>query len=208
MKNYEKNRRKLKNYLIRRDIQIKFMCINLLFIFLITFVILFAILFPLISLMYYSDNIAVQYQAAQSFVVIFKELPIALGLVLILFIMQQIFTSHQFCGPLVNFAHTFKKITEGDFTRKVYLRQYDLLQEEEQSINEMVDALSLSIGKIKEDHHTLLSGLNEITIVTTGTDEQQKSKMALETAVKQAQLINERLSVFKLSDQNEENPAD
>ncbi len=208
MENYEKNRRKLANYLIRRDIQLKFMCINLLFIFLITFVTLSVILFPLVSLMYYSDNIAVQFQAAKSFVVIFKDLPIALGLVLILFILQQILTTHQFCGPLVNFAHTFKKIAEGDLTRKVYLRRYDLLKEEKQYINEMVDALSLSIGNIKEDHHTLLSALNEITIVTTGADEQQKSKMALETAVKQAQLINERLSVFKLPDQNEENPAD
>lgn len=208
MENHGKDRRKLKNYLIRRDVQLKFMCINLLFMFLITFVTIFVILFPLVSLMYYSDNVELQYQAAKSFVVIFKDLPIALGLVLILFIMQQILTTHQLCGPLVNFAHTFERIAKGDLTRKVYLRRYDLLKEEKQYINEMVDALSLSIGNIKEDHHTLLSALNEIAIVTTGADEQEKSKMALETAVKQAQLIKERLSVFKLPDQNEVNPVD
>ena len=202
-----KDRRKLKNYLIRKDIQLKFICINLLFMFLITFVTIFVILFPLIALMYQTDNLETQYQAAKSFVVIFKDLPIALGLVLILFLMQQLLTTHQLCGPLANFAETFEKIAEGDLTRKVKLRRYDLLNEEKQHINEMIDSLARTIGSIKEEHHKLLSVLNEVKIETTGSGEQQKSREALKAAVKQAQIVNERLSVFKLSNPDEEKPT-
>jgi len=207
MNSFLKDRRKLKNYLIRKDIQLKFICINLLFMFLITFVTIFVILFPLIALMYQTDNLETQYQAAKSFVVIFKDLPIALGLVFILFLMQQLLTTHQLCGPLVNFAETFEKIAEGDLTRKVKLRRYDLLNEEKQHINEMIDTLTRTIGSIKEEHHKLLSVLNEVKIETTGSGEQQKSREALKAAVKQAQIVNEHLSAFKLSNPDEEKPT-
>jgi len=202
-----KDRRKLKNYLIRKDIQLKFICINLLFMFLITFVTIFVILFPLIALMYQTDNLETQYQAAKSFVVIFKDLPIALGLVLILFLMQQLLTTHQLCGPLANFAETFEKIAEGDLTRKVNLRRYDFLNKEKQHINKLIDSLTRTIGSIKEEHHKLLSVLNEVKIETTGSGEQQKSREALKAAVKQAQIVNERLSAFKLSNPDEEKPT-
>jgi len=202
-----KDRRKLKNYLIRKDIQLKFICINLLFMFLITFVTIFVILFPLIALMYQTDNLETQYQAAKSFVVIFKDLPIALGLVLILFLMQQLLTTHQLCGPLANFAETFEKIAEGDLTRKVNLRRYDFLNKEKQHINKLIDSLTCTIGSVKEEHHKLLSVLNEVKIETTGSGEQQKSREALKAAVKQAQIVNERLSAFKLSNPDEEKPT-
>lgn len=202
-----KDRRKLKNYFIRKDIQLKFICINLLFMFLITFVTIFVILFPLIALMYQTDNLETQYQAAKTFVIIFKDLPIALGLVIILFLLQQLLTTHQLCGPLVNFAETFKKIAEGDLTRKVALRRYDFLNEEKQHINEMIDSLSHTIGSIKEEHHKLFSALTEVKIETTGLGEQQKSREALEVAVKQVQFVNEHLSAFKLSNPDEEKPT-
>ena len=202
-----KDRRKLKNYLIRKDIQLKFICINLLFMFLITFVTIFVILFPLIALMYQTDNLETQYQAAKSFVVIFKDLPIALGLVLILFLVQQLLTTHQLCGPLANFAETFEKIAEGDLTRKVNLRRYDFLNKEKQHINKLIDSLTCTIGSVKEEHHKFLSFLNEVKIETTGSGEQQKSREALKAAVKQAQIVNERLSVFKLSNPDEEKPT-
>ena len=202
-----KDRRKLKNYLIRKDLQLKFICINLLFMFLITFVTIFVILFPLIALMYQTDNLETQYQAAKSFVVIFKDLPIALGLVLILFLMQQLLTTHQLCGPLANFAETFEKIAKGDLTRKVNLRRYDFLNKEKQHINKLIDSLTRTIGSIKEEHHKLLSVLNEVKIETTGSGEQQKSREALKAAVKQAQIVNERLSAFKLSNPDEEKPT-
>ena len=203
MEFYFKDRRKLKNYLIRKDIQLKFICINLLFMFLITFVTIFVILFPLISLMYQTDNFELQYQASKAFVVIFKDLPIALVLVLLLFFVQQLVTTHQLCGPLVNFAETFRKIAEGDFTRKVQLRRYDFLHDEKEHINEMIDLLSRIIGNIKEEHHKLLSGLNEVNIDSSGSE----SKEALKAAVQQAEIIKEQLSVFKLPNPDEEKPA-
>lgn len=187
-----KNRRKLKSYLIKKDIQLKFICINSLFMFLITFVTIFVILFPLVSLMYQTDIPEIQYQASKTFVTILKDLPIALGLVFMLFFIHQLLITHQLCGPLVNFIQTFKKIATGDLTRKVQLRRTDFLKEDQVLINEMIDALSCTIRNIKEDHHKLLSALNE---------------KDLENAVKQAQLISEHLAVFKLADHGKEKPS-
>jgi methyl-accepting chemotaxis protein len=182
-----KDRRTLKNYLIKREVQLKFICINFLYMFLITFVTIFVMLFPLISLMYETVDAEIQYQASKTFVVIFKDLPIAIGLVFLLFFIHQLIITHQLCGPMINFINTFKKIAMGDLTKKVHLRRYDFLREEKEHINEMIDALSHTVGNIKKDHNKLLSSLNE---------------KDLETALKQAQLLSEHLSVFKLANPN------
>jgi t-SNARE complex subunit (syntaxin) len=75
----------------------------------------------------------------------------------------------------------------GDLTRKVHLRRYDFFREEKEHINEMIDALSHTVGKIKIDHNKLLSSLNE--------NDQGN-------ALKQAQRPGEHLSAFKLAGSN------
>ena len=182
-----KDRRALKHYLIKKDIQLKFISINFLYMFLITFVTIFVMLFPLISLMYETADVEIQYQASKTFIVIFKDLPIAIGIVFLLFFIHQLMITHQLCGPMVNFINTFKKITMGDLTRKVHLRRYDFFREEKEHINEMIDALSHTLGNIKKDHIQLLSSLNE---------------KDLGNALKHAQILGEHLSSFKLADPN------
>ena len=204
----KRNQRELKNYLINKDVQLKLICINLLYMFFITLITIAVVLSPIISLMYQSDRLDVQYQAAKFFMLIFERLPLVLGAVFILVFIHQLLITHQVCGPLVNFANTIKRITKGDLTRKIYLRRYDFLKKDGQYINEMIDALSRIIGDTKEDHKKLLSALNEVTIKTTGSDEHQKSEEALKTAVKQAQVISEHLSIFKLAVNDKEKPSD
>lgn len=204
----KRNQRKLKNYLIKKDVQLKLICINLLYMFFVTLITIAVVLSPIISLMYQSDSLDVQYQAAKFFMLIFERLPLVLGAVFILVFIHQLLITHQVCGPLVNFANTIKRITKGDLTRKIYLRRYDFLKEDGQCINEMIDVLSHIIGDTKEDHKKLLSALNEVTIKTTGSDEHQKSEEALKTAVKQAQVISEHLSIFKLVVNDKEKPSD
>lgn len=206
MKN-KKNKRKLKNYLIRKDIQLKLILINFLYVFFILLITIGVVLSPIIFPIYQTDNPETQYQAAKFFVVIFERLPLILGIIFIIFFIHQILITHTICGPIVNFSNTFKKIAEGDLTRKVYLRRFDFFNEEKQYINEMIDSLTHIIGNIKEDHNELLSALNEVTIKNSDSEEQQKSEKALKAVVKHAQLTNEHLSKFKLSSSNEEKPA-
>ncbi|MBW1728332.1 MAG: methyl-accepting chemotaxis protein [Deltaproteobacteria bacterium] len=107
--------------------------------------------------------------------------------------------NHKLCGPLVNFSNTFKKIAQGDLTRKVFLRRYDFLKTEANQINEMIDFLSDHITAIKKDNDRLLSVLKE---VDTGKMEKNKYENALNTVKKQANLCNEHLSKFKIDSIN------
>ena len=50
--------------------------------------------------------------------------------------------SHRFCGPLINFGHTFAKMAEGDFSSKVHLRKNDFLKAEAAQVNAIIDRLN------------------------------------------------------------------
>ena len=108
----------LKNYLIKKDIQLRIVITNLLYMFFITLITIAIILYPLISTMYQSPNAEMQYQASQFFLLISERLLLALSIALIFFSIHQIFVTDKFCGPIANFSNTFKKIVEGDLTGK------------------------------------------------------------------------------------------
>jgi methyl-accepting chemotaxis protein len=116
--------------------------------------------------------------------------------------------NHKFCGPLVNFSHTFKKISQGDFTRKIFLRQYDFLKNEAAQVNDMIDSLSDHIMTLKNDHDRLLSTLKEVS----GSEmERAEYQNALEALRKQADICQNHLSVFKIdskSDRESEHRSD
>jgi len=126
-------------------------------------------------------------------------LPLAFIAILFLALIHNILANHKLCGPLVNFSNTFKKIAQGDLTRKVFLRRYDFLKTEANQINEMIDFLSDHITAIKKDNDRLLSVLKE---VDTGKMEKNKYENALNTVKKQANLCNEHLSKFKIDSIN------
>ena len=119
-------------------------------------------LYPIISIMYQSPDTEMQFQASQFFLLISERLLLALSISLILFSIHQILITHKFCGPITNFSNTFKKIIEGDLTRKIHLRSSDYLKEEAQCINEMIDVVSNTLANIKEDHNKLINNLNPI----------------------------------------------
>lgn len=108
--------------------------------------------------------------------------------------------NHKFCGPLVNFSHTFKKIAQGDLTRKIYLRQYDFLKNEAAQVNDMIDFLSDHIMTLKKDNDHLLSAIEDRSGVEIEQGDYQKT---LETLKKQADICQEHLSVFKIEGNSE-----
>jgi methyl-accepting chemotaxis protein len=158
-------------------------------------VIIFGVLIPFYHDIYKINNVYSQQFSAKFFIVLLDRLSLALIVVLLISLIYQMIVNHKFCGPLVNFSNTFKKVTQGDLTRKVYLRRYDFLKKEAAQVNDMIDSLSDRIMTLKKDHDHLLSAIEDMSGVEVEPAEYQN---AMETLRKQAHICHEHLSVFKI----------
>lgn len=194
---YKMNNRKLKNYLIKKDIQLKIAISNLLYMLLVVAVVVLTILSPLYLDIFQSIDLCNQYFSAKMFIILLERLTFALLILLILAFLHQIVLTHKFCGPLVNFVKTFKKISEGDLTRKIFLRRYDFLQNEAIQVNDMMDGLSSLVAKIKNENSLLLSMLQE---AAGGAKIPQETDAALKKAAEHANQCRQHLSKFILSE--------
>jgi signal transduction histidine kinase len=189
------NQRRLKNYFVANKIHFKMMLANLTLMLLVFSVVIGAVLYPFYHEIFRIDDLYAQHYSAKFFVVLLDRLSIALIAVLLISLIYQMIVNHKFCGPLVNFSHTFKKIIQGDFTRKVYLRRHDFLKNEAAQVNDMIDSLSDRIMTLKKDHDHLLSAIEDMSGVEVEPAEYQN---AMETLRKQAHICHEHLSVFKI----------
>jgi len=200
---YKMNNRKLKNYLIKKDIQLKIAISNLVGMLLMVAVVVLTILSPLYLDIFQSIDLCNQYLSAKIFIILLERLAFALLILLILAFLHQIVLTHKFCGPLVNFVKTFKKISEGDLTRKIFLRRYDFLQNEAIQVNEMIDGLSSLVAKIKKENSLLLSMLEK---AAGGAKMPQETDAALKKATKHADQCRQHLSKFIISEKFDGEP--
>jgi methyl-accepting chemotaxis protein len=189
------NRRRLKNYFVANKIHFKMMLANLTLMLLVFAVVIGAVLYPFYHEIFRINDIYAQHYSAKFFIVLLDRLSLALIAVLLISLIYQMIINHKFCGPLVNFSHTFKKIIQGDLTRKIYLRRYDFLKNEAAQVNDMIDSLSDHIMTLKKDHDHLLSAIEDMSVVEVERAEYQN---AVETLKKQAHICQEHLSVFKI----------
>jgi methyl-accepting chemotaxis protein len=194
---HKMNNRKLKNYLIKKDVQLKIAISNLIYMLLMVAVIVLTILSPLYLDIFQSVDLCNQYFSANIFIILLERLAFSLVVLLILAFLHQIVLTHKFCGPLVNFAKTFKKVSEGDLTRKIFLRRYDFLQNEATQVNEMIDGLSGLVEKIKKENSLLLSMLEEATGSGKAAD---KTDAALKKASEHANQCRQHLAKFIISE--------
>ena len=171
------------------------MLANLALMLLIFIVILGEVLVPFYHEMFKIDDIYAQHYSAKFFIVLLDRISLALFAVLLISLIYQMIINHKFCGPLVNFSHTFKKVAQGDLTRKVYLRRYDFHKNEAAQVNDMIDFLSDHIKTLKRDHEQLLSTINGVSGSQIKLSENQN---VLEALKKQADICHQHLSVFKI----------
>lgn len=172
-------RRNLKNYLIANKIHLKMMLANLIFMLLVFVVTLGMVLFPFYHEIFKFNDIYAQHYSAKFFIVLLDRLSLAFFAVLLFSLIYQMIINHKFCGPLVNFSETFKKVAQGDLTRKIYLRRYDFLKNEAVQVNDMIDWLSDHIMIIKKDHKRLLSALEDMPGAEVERGEYQSALEAL-----------------------------
>ncbi len=202
------NQRKWKNYLIANKTQLKIVLANLILVVLVFAVIVFTILSPFYHDIFLMDDLYSRHYSAKFFLVLLDRSSLAFIAIFLLALIHNIFANHKFCGPLVNFSKTFKKISQGDLTRKVFLRRHDFLKTEAQEVNDMIDSLSDYITTIKKDNDRLLSALEK---VANGKVEKDKHENAFNMVKKQANLCNVHLSKFKIdgmSDQEKDHEPD
>ena len=202
-----KGNRKLKNFFIYNDLQLRMISSSLIYMVMVVFIMLAVVLLPVIQNMLTAESLDVQYVAAQTFLLMTKRLVPALIVMFIMIFIHQVVLSHRICGPLVNFTKTFKKISEGDLTRKVYLRHGDYLKRECQRINDMIDKFSALINRIKSDNDRLVSVLEEVISHIEDLDTRKKTEQTLSVVKREAELIMDDLSVFKLPEDKAPSPA-
>ena len=193
------NQRRLKNYFVANKIHFRMMLANLALMLMVFAVVIGAVLYPFYHEIFRIEDIYAQHYSAKFFIVLLDRLSLALFAVLLISLIYQMIINHKFCGPLVNFSHTFKKIIQGDFTRKVYLRRHDFLKNEAAQVNDMIDSLSDHIMTIKKDHDLLIKALEEAAAGEMTLDEYQN---VLNSLKEKADICQKHLSVFKLDDMN------
>lgn len=204
--------RKLRNYLINRDIQLRVISANLLYMAAVVMITMAIVLSPLMVDIFFSKDLSVQYQSSQTFLMLIQTLIPALALMLFLIFIHQLLMTHRICGPLVNFNNSFKRIAQGDLTRKVFLRQGDYLTEECSRINEMIDGLADLITRFRGSHSRLIMELEDILGRVEDINTRKDIENVLAEIKNQAITVQADLSVFRLADDAEDtvdrNPAD
>ena len=155
------NHRKLRNFFISKDLQRPMIIAHLAYLLYVLVAIIATVLSPYYTDIFATGDLWAKHFSAKTFIVLLERLSItSLFIVVISFFHFVIFT-HKFCGPLVNIGHTIARISESDFTRKIYLRKGDFLKNEAKQINAMMNSLSNSIAIIKKENHLLLEDIEE-----------------------------------------------
>lgn len=149
--NVKRNHRRWKNFLIRRDVQLPIIAANLVFLGAVCAVLVAVLLSPLYHDMLKAEDLWVQHVSGNLFLILLQRITLAILLIVVLATAYQIILSHRFCGPLVNFGHTFGRMAKGDFSRKVHLRKNDFLKAEAAQVNAIIDRLNED-GKILHEN--------------------------------------------------------
>ena len=156
------------------------------------------ILYPVVALMYQSPVMEVQYHASRFFLVIAERVPLVMVVFFFIFALHHLVMTHRICGPLANFSATFRKLMQGDLTRKVHLRESDYLKQEAKEINGMIDALAHALSLIQEENDALRRVLKLISLKTADGEERQSSEQALQAALQQSEHIRQLVVQFKI----------
>jgi methyl-accepting chemotaxis protein len=157
----KKRVRKLKNYLIAKDIQLRLVLTNFLYLCLISLVLVLAVLSPYFYDIFKNDELWIQYVSAKTFLVLLDRLILALPFIFVISFIHFIVLTHRFCGPMINIKNTIQEVARGNFTRKVFLRKNDFLKKEASILNHMIDQLAGHYEDIREDNTVLLGMIEE-----------------------------------------------
>ena len=190
-----KNRRSWKNYLINKKVQLRITAINLVFMGVAVLLNTAIMLSSSLCNIFYTGE-SVWTQVLDMYALSSDLLVISLVVAFVLAVISQILLTHQFCGPLINFSHSFSKISRGDLTRKVHLRNRDLLKPEADQFNDMVTNLSRHIEALKADNQILLATLKDVSADPNSIEKVAKTRQIL---IENEQRFQEHIDKLKVA---------
>ena len=155
------NRRKLRNFFISKNIQRPMVIAHLAYILLVAVALIATVLSPFYSDIFKTGDLWVKHFSAKMFIVLLERISLASLIIVVISFFYFIIFSHKIGGPLVNIGRSIERLSEGDFTRKIYLRKGDFLKNEVKQINSMMMALSNSIASIKRENLLLIEDLEK-----------------------------------------------
>jgi hypothetical protein len=118
------------------------------------------VLSPFYTDIFQTNELGIQHLSAKLFIVLLERLTIASLFILVISLFYYVIFTHKFCGPLVNIRHTIARLSEKDFTRKIYIRKGDFLKKEVDEMNAMMKTLSNSIKIVKRENHLLIEDID------------------------------------------------
>ena len=155
------NRRKLRNFFISKELQRPMIVAHLAYLLYVVVALIATVLSPYYIDIFKTGDLWVKHFSAKMFIVLLERLSITGLFIMVISFFYFIIFTHKFCGPLVNIGRTIARISERDFTRKIYLRKGDFLKNEAKQINTMMKALSNSIAMIKKENLLLVEDIEE-----------------------------------------------
>ncbi len=191
-------KRQFKNFLIDKDLQLRIIFTNIIYMFIVILITAGIILLPLIKGMYLGTEISVKYQAAQAFLTILPWLIPAMLLMASFIFFHHLLLTHRICGPLSHFRKILKSAGEGNLNQTVHIRKHDYLQNERKDLNEMISNLSKSINQIKVDHDKLLSDIKTLAEKPDQLSDKESTIKTIERLSAQAEKTQKGLSKFRL----------
>lgn len=200
------NKRKLKNYFVDRDLQIRVVAYGMIYMTVVVLITVAVILFPIAREMDWADNLEVRYYAAQTFIFLATKIIPAAAVIILLYILHLIAITHRICGPLVNFTHAFRRVGGGDLRQRIHTRQGDYLKKECSRINDMIRELSLMVTEAKQIQERLAGDAARLADLV-GKDKTgegfPRGVALLEADIRE---MGQTLSRFKTGDEGEDSP--
>ncbi len=104
---------------------------------------------------------AERYLSAQIFLTVTEYLVPGILLLTFLYIIHLLLLTHRLCGPLVNFAKTFRALSAGDLTARIHLRRKDYLKPESRIFNDMASGIAVRIEAAQKIDGRIIGKLDQ-----------------------------------------------
>ena len=183
-------------YFIKSGIQLKFLRVNLLLVILITL----AVALPVyqLSINILGSSLEEVYPPGL-LKDIYKSLNSAFGVrllfIMLIVIIATFLITHRVAGPAYHIECDLAKMTEGDLTKRIYLRKHDELKLIADKVNKMADRFSQSLNSIQKNVETMEKLYQELRHNELDLSKRQDILERLATSIKGTRDI---LSQFRI----------
>ena len=172
-----KSARKFPNYFVKKDVQLRGIFYNVIFLLIVALITLVTALAPMWQKIMQSHDIEVQFYAASMLLSFLKRWTPVMTVV------------------LINFMRTIRAVATGNLTRKSHIRKADYLKDECSEINQMIDGLTGLLAETRREGEHLHTRFESIQPLRATEEELENT---LRVAKEKVDTFRKALSTFKI----------